>query len=299
MPTIYSHSRLSSFENCPKQFHFRYVLKIPQESEGIEAFVGKRVHEVLERLHEFADRGMLPPLEKVLARYRALWETHFDAERIRIVRSEVPLSHYLELGERCLRNYYRSQYPFDEGTTLGLEERVLFDLDEAGRYRFQGIIDRLTRAADGVIEIHDYKTGQRVPSQAILDRDRQLALYQLGLMERYGADQPMRLVWHYVASGKQRSSQRSAQQLEELRTATIDRIDGIQGESSYRPQKQPLCSWCEYKSICPAWTDTQTDTQREPTQARGQTDRPATAKANATTAAGAPPASPQRQLDLL
>ena len=39
MPTVYSHSRLSSFENCKKQFHFRYVLEVPTDTEGIEAFV--------------------------------------------------------------------------------------------------------------------------------------------------------------------------------------------------------------------------------------------------------------------
>ena len=33
MSPLYSHSRLSSFENCPKQFQFRYVLKIPSETE--------------------------------------------------------------------------------------------------------------------------------------------------------------------------------------------------------------------------------------------------------------------------
>ena len=44
MSEIYSHSRLSTFENCRKKFEFRYVLKLPEDSEGIEAFVGKRVH---------------------------------------------------------------------------------------------------------------------------------------------------------------------------------------------------------------------------------------------------------------
>ena len=58
MSPIYSHSRLACFENCPKQFHYRYVLKIPSESESIEAFLGKRVHEVLERLHRFVARGL-------------------------------------------------------------------------------------------------------------------------------------------------------------------------------------------------------------------------------------------------
>ena len=48
MLSVFSHSRLSSFEKCPKQFHFRYVLHIPAESESVEAFLGKRVHEVVE-----------------------------------------------------------------------------------------------------------------------------------------------------------------------------------------------------------------------------------------------------------
>ena len=66
MGTLYSHSRLSSFENCRKQFEFRYVLKIPSESESIEAFVGKRVHEILERLYLFVGRGQIPGVEKVV-----------------------------------------------------------------------------------------------------------------------------------------------------------------------------------------------------------------------------------------
>ena len=101
--TVYSHSRLNSFENCPKQFQFRYVMKIEQETEGIEAFVGKRVHEVLERLYEFVDRGQVPPLQKVVDRYYQLYDKHYDAERIRIVKKGIEPAFYRELGARCLR----------------------------------------------------------------------------------------------------------------------------------------------------------------------------------------------------
>ena len=40
MAETYSHSRLSNFENCPLKFQYRYILKIPSETESIEAFVG-------------------------------------------------------------------------------------------------------------------------------------------------------------------------------------------------------------------------------------------------------------------
>lgn len=253
LAAIYSHSRLSSFENCPKQFEFRYVQKIPSETESIEAFVGKRVHEILERLYLFVGRGQLPGVEKVVDRYQKLWEETFDAERVRVVREGTPVAYYRELGERCLRSYYVRHYPFDDGETLGLERRVVFPLDEDGRYKMQGIIDRISRARDGVIEVHDYKTGARVPSQSVLDQDRQLALYQIGLAREYGEDTPFRLVWHYVAKNRTCTSTRRPEELERLRHATIERIDEIRAATEYPAKKIALCGWCEYQSICPAW----------------------------------------------
>ena len=276
MRNLYSHSRLSSFENCRKQFEFRYILKIPQETEGVEAFVGKRVHEVLERLYQFTDGGRIPGLEKVVKRYYALWDEHYDDKRVRIVREGTPLSFYKELGERCLRHYYRAHYPFDADETLGLEERVVFELDDAGEYQMQGIIDRIVRCADGAIEIHDYKTGARVPSQAIADKDRQLALYQIGLTKEYGDEQPFRLVWHYVAKGQKRVSERSPEQLSALREETIARIDQIESASEFPAKKNSLCNWCEYKAYCPAFGNSL------PTQGLSAEGSPA-AKESATT----------------
>jgi putative RecB family exonuclease len=252
MAEIYSHSRLSSFEDCPQKFQYRYVLKVKVDTEGIEAFVGKRVHEVLERLYEFTDRGQVPSLNKVIERYRTWWDEHFDAARVRIVRTENDATFYRELGEQCLGNYYRRCYPFDGDETLALEERVLFPLDEAGEYRIQGFVDRVARSRDGALEIHDYKTGQRVPTQKRLDADRQLALYQMGLAKKYGNGGPIRLVWHYVAANQVRTSSRTPEQLDALRAETIGLIDRIRVETRYEPKTGPLCRWCEYNDICPA-----------------------------------------------
>ena len=248
----YSHSRLSSFEECPRKFHYRYVQKLPAEIESIEAYLGKRVHEVLERLHEFTGRGLVPSLARVIDRFRALWNAGVSAPRIRIARTGAEPDDYRANGERCLSNYYRRNYPFDRGETLGLEERVAFQLGEGEGYRVQGVIDRLVRAPDEAIEIHDYKTGQRVPRQEQLDRDRQLALYQLALTGRFGAEQPVRLVWHYLLSDQVRTSTRSREELDALRSDTIGLIDRIRAERRFEPAPSALCRWCEYREICPA-----------------------------------------------
>jgi putative RecB family exonuclease len=249
---IYSHSRLSSFERCPKKFEFRYLLKLPAETESIEAFAGKRVHEVLERLYLAARERRVPSLRRVIERFRALWNEQFDATRLRIARAENSADLYRENGERCLTNYYRRHYPFDADETLGIEERLTFSLDAAGSYRIQGVVDRVVRARDQAIEIHDFKTAQRVPRQSELDSDRQLALYQLGVADRYGSEQPIRLVWHYLLNDQVRTSTRTPEALEELRTSTVALIDRIRAETVFEPRPGPLCRWCEYAGICPA-----------------------------------------------
>jgi len=253
MTELYSHSRLSTFETCKKKFQLRYVLDLPEDSEGVEAFVGKRVHEILERLYVFVERDQVPSLKKVIERYHANFNEHYDPGSIRIVRTGLDREFYRDLGVRCIEEFYHRHYPFDADETLGLEKRVLFDLDAAGEYAMQGIIDRVVRARDGAIEIQDYKTGKYVPSQKQLDADRQLALYQIGVAREYGEGEPIRLVWHYLAKNQIRTSTRTPEQLESLKREVIGLIDEIRATREYPAKKNNLCDWCGYKRFCPAF----------------------------------------------
>ena len=253
MTELYSHSRLNTFENCRKKFELRYVFDLPEDSEGIEAFVGKRVHEVLERLYEFVGREQVPSLNRVIERYRANFDEHYDPERIRIVKEGLDRKFYLDLGIRCLSRFYRRHYPFDADETLGLEQRLVFDLDPKGEYAMQGIVDRIVRARDGAIEIQDYKTGAYVPSQKNLDNDRQLALYQIGVAEEFGLTEPFRLVWHYLAKDRTCTSERTPEALEDLKRDVIALIDEIRATREFPAKKNALCNWCGYKSACPAF----------------------------------------------
>ncbi len=252
MSAVYSHSGLSSFETCPRQYQYRYVLQVEVTTESVEAFVGKLVHEVLERLYQFVGEGRVPRLAQVLARFDEWWQERLDLTRVRIAREGVPVDFYRETGLRCLTRFYQRRYPFDADQTLGLEEMVHFSLDGDGRYRMRGVIDRIARARDGAVEIHDYKTGKRVPSQQRIDQDRQLALYQLGIAERFGGDTPVRLIWHYLAADTVRSSSRTREQLDALREVTMRLIDRVESETEFPPRPSALCGWCEYRTLCSA-----------------------------------------------
>jgi putative RecB family exonuclease len=49
--TTYSHSRLSAFEDCRLKYKFAYIDHIKREGDSIEAFMGSRFHEVMERVY--------------------------------------------------------------------------------------------------------------------------------------------------------------------------------------------------------------------------------------------------------
>ena len=283
MAETYSHSRLSSFEDCPRKYQYRYLMKIPSESEGVEGFVGKVVHDVLERLYKKVGEGGVPTLQRVIARYRQMFDDRYDEKRVRIVRRENPLSFYRELGDHCLANYYHDHYPFDATETLGLEEHVGFELgepDASGPARIQGYVDRIARTSEGVIEIQDYKTGARVPSQAKLDKDRQLALYQIALTDHYPERQPFRLVWHFLQRGRTLTSTRSADQLLALRERTLALIAKIRGTERFETRPSPLCRWCEFGSRCPGNRERDPDLPSwEETWEPPESPRPGTADA--------------------
>lgn len=248
---VYSHSRLSSYENCPRQFEYRYVKKVESEREGIEAFLGKRVHEILERLyHHLKRHGRPPSLRQVLERFDKDWALRWH-EQVEIVRRENAVDHYQRHGKHCLENYYRSRYPFDQEETVAVEHNVSLKLDPEGQYRMRGVVDRIARTAPGAYEVHDYKTGAYLPRADHFQTDRQLALYQIGLEQGYGDVERVELVWHYLHHNRTIRSRRSPEQLETLQAETISRIDEIEAASEYPAKPSKLCWWCDFRDLCP------------------------------------------------
>jgi len=254
---MYSHSRLDTFQQCPRKYKFRYIDRIKSDTEGIEAFMGKRVHEALEQLYKELKFTKQMPLEELLAYYEREWERHWHAH-VQIVREELNPGHYFELGRRCLTDYYRRYAPFDQGRTLGLEERIELKLSDGNRqYTVQGFIDRLTwDPKTETYEIHDYKTGSSVPTQENADQDRQLALYHIGILQRWPDAKRVKLVWHYLAADKELTSSRTTQDLASLEAEVISIIHDVEAETAraaWEPRTSALCDWCEYKPLCPAW----------------------------------------------
>lgn len=247
---LYSHSKLSTFEQCPFKFKLRYIDEIiPEVEKTIEAHLGSSVHSTLEWLYNQVKSGSIPNIDSLVTQYGEFWKETFS-DGIKIVRDNFSAKDYFEKGIRFLIDYYLKHKPFDDGT-IELEKQILVNLD--GNYGIRGFIDRLVyNKREGQYEIHDYKTANTLPTKEKIDSDRQLALYSLAIIQSSGIQNQIKLVWHYLSFNKTLISTRTRDQLENLRNQTLELIKRIESTSQFSPVKSVLCSWCEYKSLCPA-----------------------------------------------
>ena len=85
MPLRFSHSRLAAFENCPRQYQYRYIDRLPRLGPGIEAFMGICVHAALEYLYSEIYAGRpVPDRDSVLSFFLQKW-SEVPAATLRIV----------------------------------------------------------------------------------------------------------------------------------------------------------------------------------------------------------------------
>jgi len=252
---VFSHSKLSTFENCPLKYKFHYLDKLSpeEELEGIEAFLGSRFHETMEWLYRAKKLSKIRSLEETLDYFTKVWKENWH-EGVQVVRKEFDARDYFNHGRKMVENYYNRVFVNDDSTTIALEKLVLFDLGEGVKVR--GFIDRLSQDKNGVYEVRDYKTSGFLPTQKDVDGDRQLAFYQIAVQNDYKDAKKVKLVWHFVAFDKDVVSTRGKKQLSQLKAETLALVKkiGKAGEKgAFPPKKSQLCGWCGFRSICPAW----------------------------------------------
>jgi putative RecB family exonuclease len=262
--TVYSYSRINTFFTCPAQFQFRYIERRPSPvAEGIELFLGSRFHETMEYLyHQIPQK--VPTVNELVDFFKNHWQNHWKAalqkqkERnfpgpLRIVQEGQTVEDYYQKGLLFVENYYHQYHPFDQDKTEGIELKVAFDLDPKGQYKMQGYIDRLGRDDGGTLWVHDYKTSSRKMTAEDARNEDQLALYQAGLLQnpRFGAQERIKLIWHFVAFEKdQVIGERNAKEIGWLKEKYISKIQTIEKTKSFPTKTGVLCKWCEYLTVC-------------------------------------------------
>ena len=257
---VYSYSRLTTFTQCPLKYRFKYLDEIPTQREGIEAFVGNRVHDALEKLYVDLRAGKLNRFDELKDFYASEWDEGwhqhvYDARnREYVARTGETADQFFAYGLECIDNFYRENNPFKQSRTVALEERFKFNLDPGGPRRFQVKIDRLASRPDGAYEIHDYKTSRSRRSPGISEL-RQLSLYQVGVQCMYPEATRVELVFYFLCSGEVFRRHQTHTDLVQIVQDTHQVIDDIESEEEFPADvTKGLCNWCEFQEICPEWS---------------------------------------------
>ncbi|MBI4980596.1 PD-(D/E)XK nuclease family protein [Candidatus Woesearchaeota archaeon] len=68
--TTYSHSKLGTFQQCKFKYKLQYVDKVKVDvPDTVETFMGKKVHETLEKLYKDLKYQKLNSKEKLITFY--------------------------------------------------------------------------------------------------------------------------------------------------------------------------------------------------------------------------------------
>jgi len=103
---IYSHSRLSTFEQCPFKYKLKYIKKVKSEiPDTVETFLGSRVHESLEKLYMDLEHQKKNTVEELIQYYQSQWKKYWS-EDVVIVKKQYSMKNYQKMGVHYISDYY-------------------------------------------------------------------------------------------------------------------------------------------------------------------------------------------------
>ncbi|RLG13424.1 hypothetical protein DRN69_05630 [Candidatus Pacearchaeota archaeon] len=247
-----SYSSLENFKQCPLKYKLSNIDKI-KEPKSKEAIFGTYIHKVLKWFYQKDPH--FPTLDALLKYYREYWPKKTEGFEWKDPEEE---KSYFKEGLRILEEFYNKNIPH-KTSILDLETRFEVVIDENpdkpnGKHILTGVIDRIDKLPDGTVEIIDYKTGKRMPSQNALDKNDQLSLYAIGLKNRWPRikTENLKLSLYFLKFNEKINTKRTEKDLEEAKNKVIDLIHKIE-KSDFEPRSSVLCGWCGYRNICPIW----------------------------------------------
>jgi DNA helicase II / ATP-dependent DNA helicase PcrA len=225
-----SASDIDTYRLCPLKYKFARVFRIPQEPTIHQRF-GIAIHQVLERWHQSG--GDLMELFETAWRRNGFGDS--DDER-----------QFRERAIAALQRYEQAEGA-SEAEPVWFERSFSFRM---GPHLLRGRVDRVDKHPDGTYELIDYKTG-KAKTEGELREDVQLSLYQMGARESWRLETSAQS-YMYVLTGEKVPVEHSEEELSRVRETVGQIAEGIQSQDFEPKPSREICSFCDYRIICPA-----------------------------------------------
>ena len=258
LPNYFSFSQLSTFEKCPYQYKFAYILKIPIQGNAYFSF-GRTMHNVL---YEFVKKTcesenikqqdlfglsrknksrLVLSTDDLIQIYKTKWIDEWYATKDQKQK-------YYKLGKKIIKQFYKD-FIKEKPEILKINNKPALELSfnlKIANTSLIGRIDRVDKNKNG-LEIIDYKTGKFKKRLEPGDKE-QLLTYQIALEEVFRLS-PEKLTFYYLednkkisflgnADNKNKLKQKIKAQIEKIKTSDFKAIPGWQ------------CQFCDFRNIC-------------------------------------------------
>ncbi|OGK64763.1 hypothetical protein A2313_02085 [Candidatus Roizmanbacteria bacterium RIFOXYB2_FULL_41_10] len=243
--TRFSYSQIETYDRCPKQYQYRYLLKVPEPESSALSF-GSSVHQALEQFYKEVIKKQQPDLTVLLNHYQ---------------NSFIPLGYFnrqmqdrtFKHGKQLLTRYYQQFYT-PKIQTVAVEQPFVLKLKEGKlEYEIAGKIDRIDHQGSQY-EIIDYKTGKK-PQASVLKKSLQLGIYALAAMDKNLLNLPIdkiTLTYYYLEKTERFQTKAQEKDLTQTKKNVVASLMKLT-DGNYQPSPGYHCDWCPFKIICPAW----------------------------------------------
>lgn len=242
----FSHSRLSTLDDCPRRYAFRYVEGLREAFQTIEAFLGTMAHEALQWLYLEREATRAHDAATLVERFREAWRQKLGPG-VKVVRDGTSASRYEEEGVEMLRRHHAGAFQADRLETLEIEPKIRIQIEGS---EYVGYIDRLARDADGTLHVIDYKTGR--PAATLAEAGPQVRAYGLAVLEERGGVE-IALSYQYLRTGASLDERFTRAQGGELLAgigARIRRALEAEARGEFPARPSALCRWCGFRETC-------------------------------------------------
>ncbi len=243
---VLSNKKIDDYLTCPLKYRYIHILKVPIRQHH-SVIYGSAIHQAIKRYNTARHVGEEISLAEVQEAFRKAWQTEGFLTR------EHEELRYQE-GLQALAEFY-AHAQAEESTPTYIEQHFSF-VD--GGVKVVGVFDRIDipdvdSPQDGLII--DYKTSQ-VKNQQDADKktkaSRQLAIYALAyehLFKALPAALELRFLTPKLFIGRVAPTEKA---LDKARAEIEKAAGGIRAERFPAEPSYFACTYCPYRTICPA-----------------------------------------------
>lgn len=250
-----SYSAISTYQQCPLKFKFRYLDQLPEEVVSSALVFGGAIHSAVEFHFNEVMAGNDPPdLDTLLYAYQESWQGRDEGD-IRFGKGE-DVNSLGDLAERMLAAFRESDACNPDGSVFGVEEQlrgpVVRNCPE-----LLGRIDLLVETADEIV-VTDVKTARsRWSDEQAKDSGDQLLLYS-ELVRSLVPGKSIKLRFVIITKTKQPAIDVHYVPLDPHRLTrtkrTVEHVWKSITAGNFYPAPSPMsCPTCPFRLACRDW----------------------------------------------